>query len=126
MSDKLTVLVADDSPTVNRLISYMLEKEGYRVISVSDGKTALDKALNEPLDAVLLDIMMPRLDGMQVLKKIKDEKPRLPVIILTAKNKDKDIKNALDLGANDYITKPFETAAVAEKLKQVLEEKNDH
>ena len=126
MSDKLTVLVADDSPTVNRLISYMLEKEGYRVISVSDGKTALDKALNEPLDAVLLDIMMPRLDGMQVLKKIKDEKPRLPVIILTAENKDKDIKNALDLGANDYITKPFETAAVAEKLKQVLEEKNDH
>ncbi len=122
MIDKKTVLVADDSHTVNRLISHKLEKEGYRVISVNDGKAALEKAIAEPIDVALIDIMMPILDGLQVLKKLKNEKPNLPVIILSAKKHDTDIKTALSLGACDYITKPFEPEKIVEKLKQVIGE----
>jgi len=102
------------------MISFKLEKEGYKVISTTDGKAALETALAEEIDAAILDIMMPYLDGIQVLKKIRVEKPGLPVMILSAKSRQSDIHLALEMGANDYLTKPFEPETLIERLKKIM------
>ncbi len=120
MTEKQIVLVAEDDPGLNRLISFKLQKEGYQVISAFDGKEALNAALNENVSAITLDIMMPFLDGIQVLKKIRSVKPDLPVIILTVKSRENDLHQALELGANAYMTKPFQPEQLIEKLKQVM------
>jgi len=120
MTEKQIILVAEDDPGLNRLISFKLQKEGYQVISAFDGKEALNAALNENISAVILDIMMPFLDGIQVLKRIRPVKPDLPVIILSVKSRENDLHQALELGANAYMTKPFQPEQLIEKLKQVL------
>ena len=120
MTEKQIILVAEDDPGLNRLISFKLQKEGYQVISALDGKEALNAALNENVSAITLDIMMPFLDGIQVLKKVRPVKPDLPVIVLTVKSRENDLHQALELGANAYMTKPFQPEQLIEKLKQVL------
>ena len=120
MTEKQVILVAEDDPGLNRLISFKLQKEGYQVISVFDGKEALNAALNEKISAITLDIMMPFLDGIQVLKKVRAVKPDLPVVILSVKSRENDLHQALELGANAYMTKPFQPEQLIEKLKQVL------
>lgn len=120
MTEKQIILVAEDDPGLNRLISFKLQKEGYQVISAFDGKEALNAALNENISAVTLDIMMPFLDGIQVLKRIRPVKPDLPVIILSVKSRENDLHQALELGANAYMTKPFQPEQLIEKLMQVL------
>jgi len=120
MTEKQVILVAEDDPGLNRLISFKLQKEGYQVISVFDGKEALNAALNENISAITLDIMMPFLDGIQVLKKVRPVKPDLPVIVLSVKSRENDLHQALELGANAYMTKPFQPEQLIEKLKQVL------
>ncbi len=120
MTEKQVILVAEDDPGLNRLISFKLQKEGYQVISVFDGKEALNAALNEKISAITLDIMMPFLDGIQVLKKVRAVKPDLPVVILSVKSRENDLHQALELGANAYMTKPFQPEQLIEKLKQIM------
>lgn len=120
MTDPKQILVAEDDPGLNRLISFKLEKEGYKALTAYDGKSALKTALEENVSAVILDIMMPFLDGIQVLKKVRTAKPHLPVIVLSIKSRETDLNQALELGANDYMTKPFQPDQLIGRLKQVL------
>lgn len=101
-----TVLVADDESEIRQLLRLYLEKDGYKVIEAEDGIQAVRTMEKEEIDLVLLDIMMPGLDGYQVLKKIREES-NVPVMILSAKNQDVDKILGLDLGADDYLAKPF-------------------
>jgi len=122
VADPQQILVAEDDPGLNRLISFKLEKEGFKAISAFDGKKALKTALEENISAIVLDIMMPFLDGIQVLKKVRAAKPHLPVIILSVKSREADLHQALELGASDYMTKPFQPEKLVERLKQVMED----
>lgn len=101
-----TILVADDEAQIRELLRLYLEKDGYRVLEAADGHAALSLMEKEEVDMALLDIMMPKLDGYRVLKKIR-ENSNIPVMILSAKNQDADKILGLDLGADDYLAKPF-------------------
>ncbi len=120
IAEKKQILIAEDDPGLNRLISFKLQKEGYRVTSTTDGKAALKTALEEDVDAVVLDVMMPFLDGVQVLKKIRSAKPHLPVIMLSVKSRESDLHRGLELGADDYMAKPFQPNELVERLKKML------
>lgn len=120
MAEPKCILIAEDDTSLNRLISFKLEKEGFKVISTADGKAALKACLEEDIDAAVLDIMMPFLDGIQVLKKIRAVKPQLPVIILSVKSMQRDLHQGLESGANDYMTKPFQPDELVERLNNLL------
>lgn len=101
-----TILIADDEAEIRELLRLYLEKDGYRVLEAADGRIAVSLMEKEEIDMALLDIMMPELDGYRVLKKIR-ETSNIPVMILSAKNQDSDKILGLDLGADDYLAKPF-------------------
>ena len=101
-----TVLIADDESEIRRLLRLYLEKDGYQVIEAEDGLQAAKLITEKEFDLVLLDIMMPGMDGYQVLRKIR-ERSNIPVMILSAKSQDVDKILGLDLGADDYLAKPF-------------------
>lgn len=101
-----TVLIADDEREIRNLLRLYLEKDGYQVLEAGDGIQAAKLIAKEEIDLVLLDIMMPGMDGYQVLRKIR-ENSNIPVMILSAKNQDVDKILGLDLGADDYLAKPF-------------------
>ncbi len=122
MSENKLILIAEDSNVIRSLITFKLEKCGYRTIAAGDGKTALKTALQEPVDAVIMDIMMPFLDGIQVFKQLIKEKPGLPVIFLSSKNRPEEIKTLISMGACDYLTKPFDPDQLVERLKHALGE----
>lgn len=115
----MKILIAEDDPQVARLLRFKLEKEGFSVSWAEDGEKALELVLGEEWDVMLLDIMMPVFDGFQVLKKLREKKPALPVIILSAKGQEKDVLYGLELGANDYISKPFRPAEVVARIKRL-------
>jgi DNA-binding response OmpR family regulator len=119
------ILVVDDEPDVASLLTLMLKSQGYNVISAGDGQEALEKARSENPDLILLDIMLPRLDGYKVARMLKfDENfSHIPIIMLTAKIQERDRQTGLEMGANDYVTKPFDTAALLAKIKDLLEKK---
>jgi two-component system KDP operon response regulator KdpE len=119
LADGKTILVVDDEPHVVQLLTMNLELEGFRVTSASDGYAALDKITREFPDLVLLDIMMPGMDGFETLKKIR-EVSMVPVIFLSAKGEEHDRVLGLDLGADDYITKPFSPVEMVSRIKAVL------
>ena len=100
------VLVADDESEIRSLLRLYLEKDGYQVIEAEDGLQAVKLLENEDVDLALLDIMMPGMDGYQVLRTIRKES-NIPVMMISAKNQDVDKILGLDLGADDYLTKPF-------------------
>lgn len=100
------VLIADDEAEIRQLLRLYLEKDGYQVMEADNGKTAVDICEHETIDLVLLDIMMPELNGYQVIQKIRISN-NIPVIMISAKSLDQDKILGLDLGADDYITKPF-------------------
>lgn len=100
------VLIADDELEIRQLLRLYLEKDGYQVIEVDNGRKAVDICEREKIDLVLLDIMMPELNGYQVIQKIRVSN-NIPVIMISAKSQDQDKILGLDLGADDYITKPF-------------------
>ncbi|MFW5886379.1 MAG: response regulator [Bacteroidota bacterium] len=116
------VLLADDSSVNNLLLQDILEEHGYQVVVAESGKKALQLLPKEQPDLVLLDIMMPVIDGFEVLEKIKaDEKLKhIPVIMVTAKNSPVDKKRSIDLGAADYIIKPIDVDDTIEKIKKAL------
>ena len=106
---KKRILVVDDEPRIRRFVRMNLELEGYDVFEAEDGLTTLARVREDMPDLVLLDVMMPHMDGFETLAHIR-EFSQVPVIILTAKGDEDDLTHGLDLGADDYITKPFQPA----------------
>ena len=119
------ILVVDDEPDVASLLTLMLKSRGYEVIVAGDGQEALDKARHEHPDLIVLDIMLPRLDGYKVARMLKfDEKfSHIPIVMVTAKIQEKDKKTGLEMGADAYVTKPFDTAMLMDKISEVLSKK---
>ncbi|HLL79113.1 MAG TPA: response regulator transcription factor [Ktedonobacteraceae bacterium] len=116
---KTTILTADDDPQLLRLITRNLQLEGYDVLAASDGQQALEQIEQKVPDLVLLDVMMPRLDGFTVCHKVR-EFSSVPIIIVTARGQDQDKIRGLDLGADDYLTKPFSIDELLARVRAVL------
>ena len=113
------VLVVDDDATVAEVVSRYLDREGFSVESVGDGALALARAAEDPPDLVVLDLMLPGLDGLEVCKRLRELAP-IPVIMLTALGEESDRIVGLDLGADDYVTKPFSPRELVARVKSVL------
>jgi two-component system, OmpR family, KDP operon response regulator KdpE len=113
------VLVADDEPRITKLVALTLHDEGFRVVTAGSGEEALRKAEEVRPDIVLLDIVMPDLDGIEVMRQLREWRP-VPVILLTAKGSTSDKAKGLDLGADDYVAKPFHPDELAARVRAVL------
>ncbi|WP_239137373.1 response regulator transcription factor [Sphaerisporangium rufum] len=113
------ILVVDDDPTVAEVVVRYLERDGYAVDSVGDGAEALRRALADPPDLVVLDLMLPGMDGLQVCRRIRERRP-IPVIMLTALGEEIDRVMGLETGADDYVTKPFSPRELALRVQSVL------
>lgn len=122
---KSKILVVDDEPDILSMLKMRLVASGYEVISADDGKVAYEKAKAELPDLIVLDLMLPGMDGYQVCRFLKfDEKYRnIPIIILTAKSQKENIEWGEKVGANFYMTKPFEAKVLLDKIKELLEKK---
>lgn len=114
------ILVVDDEAAISTLLQYNLEENNYDVTVADDGQTAYQLASQQQFDAILLDLMLPGMDGMTVLKTLRQDKISTPVILVTAKGDEFDRVFGLELGADDYITKPFSPREVIARLKAVL------
>lgn len=116
------ILIADDRSEVVELVKVTLEGEGYRTIDASDGREALEKIRKEKPDLILLDIVMPKMDGFEVLSKVKkDPKTKeIPIVMLTAQGQKVDQEKGRRLGARDYITKPFSPSHLLNKIEEIL------
>ena len=117
--DQKTILIVDDEEPIREILVYNLKKEGYNVIEASDGITALNIALEKYPDLILLDIMLPKMDGLSVCKRIKNSY-NVPILMLTAKDSEIDKILGLELGADDYITKPFSVRELIARVKANL------
>ena len=117
--EKEKILVADDEAPILRLLRSNLEKEGYKVITATDGDAALNQAELNELDLILLDITMPRMDGWEVCRRVR-EFSNVPIIMLTARGDEYDKVKGLELGADDYLTKPFGLPELIARIKAVL------
>ena len=117
------MLVADDEPRITKLVSIALTGEGFRVITAAGGEEALARAEEVRPDIVLLDIVMPDLDGIEVMRRLRERRP-VPVILLTAKGSATDKAKGLDLGADDYIAKPFHPDELAARVRAVVRRAN--
>ncbi|MBZ5986725.1 response regulator transcription factor [Leuconostoc gelidum subsp. gelidum] len=114
------ILVVDDEPAISTLLKYNLEQNGYQVTIATDGQSAYELIGEQTFDAILLDLMLPVMDGMTVLKNLRQDKIATPVLLVTAKGDEFDRVFGLELGADDYITKPFSLREVLARLKAVL------
>ena len=119
LNDAKTILIVDDEAPIRDILVYNLEKEGYKTIEASDGVTAVDIALEKKPDLILLDVMLPKLDGLSVCKRIKNSL-NVPILMLTAKDNEVDKIVGLELGADDYITKPFSVRELVARVKANL------
>ena len=119
MDTKETVLVVDDDREIVGAIALALEKEGYRVLRAYDGMEALDHALDPELRLILMDVMMPRLDGLSAVLRIR-ERRNLPIIVLSAKSEESDKVLGLSMGADDYVTKPYNPQELAARVRSQL------
>ena len=117
--DQKTILIVDDEQPIREILVYNLKKEGYNTIEASDGITALNIALEKYPDLILLDIMLPKMDGLSVCKRIKNSY-NVPILMLTAKDSEIDKILGLELGADDYITKPFSVRELIARVKANL------
>jgi DNA-binding response OmpR family regulator len=116
---KTTIVAADDDPQLLRLMTRNLQLEGYEVLGASDGQQALELMESNPPDLVLLDVMMPKMDGFTVCYRVR-EFSSVPIIIVTARGQDQDKVRGLDLGADDYLTKPFSVDELLARVRAVL------
>jgi DNA-binding response OmpR family regulator len=114
-----TILLVEDEDSVQKLLAYPLEREGYRVVQARDGEEALARFAAEHVDLVVLDIMLPRLDGLEVCKRLR-AKSSVPIIMLTARDDELDKVLGLELGADDYITKPFSIREFRSRVRALL------
>jgi two-component system alkaline phosphatase synthesis response regulator PhoP len=116
------ILVVDDEIYIVHILDFSLGMEGYEVVTALDGEQALEKLRSEKPDLIVLDIMMPKLDGYEVCKTVKGspDTAHIPVILLSAKGRNVDQKMGFDVGADDYITKPFSPRKLVERINQLL------
>ncbi|GGS71207.1 response regulator transcription factor [Nonomuraea spiralis] len=120
MSEPARLLVVDDEPALREALQSSLEFEGYRVGTANDGQAALDALTGEPYDAVLLDVMMPRLDGLTACRRLRAQGNHIPVLMLTARDAVGDRVSGLDAGADDYLVKPFELDELLARVRALL------
>lgn len=120
-----TILVVDDSNSILTLIEHMLLEEGYSVITASTGEIALEIFNSQPVDLILLDVIMPGISGLEVLASVRASKPeskrKVPVIIVSVKSSIEDIDSAIAAEASSYLVKPFRSEALIERIAQVLD-----
>ena len=113
------ILLVDDEPLILKGLRFTLEQEGYEILTAADGEEALQIFFEQPVDLILLDVMLPKLDGIQVCQRIR-ESSNVPILMLTAKGEDMDKILGLEYGADDYMTKPFNILEVKARIKTVL------
>ncbi len=116
----MKLLFAEDDRDLSRAVKTLLERAGYTVDTVYDGESALDYAASETYDGIILDWMMPKMDGLQVLRTLRARKNTVPCILLTARDAVEDRIQGLDLGADDYLTKPFNTGELMARVRALL------
>jgi two-component system phosphate regulon response regulator PhoB len=123
MDEKITVLVVEDEAHIRRVLEYNLKLDGFEVYLAEDGAAGLKLATEKQPDVILLDWLMPVMNGLQVLKKLKNDSytENIPVFMLTAKGMLNDVTQALDIGADDYITKPFNPTQLGKTIREKLE-----
>lgn len=119
MENKKTILIVDDEKTIVEMLVYNLQREGYNTLEAGDGEEAVRIALNEKPDLVLLDIMLPKMDGLAVCKRIR-QYMNMPILMISAKDEEIDKILGLELGADDYITKPFSVRELLARVKANL------
>jgi DNA-binding response OmpR family regulator len=119
MPDLSTILLVDDEESIQRLLAYPLERDGFRVVAAHDGEEALERFAAEPIDLVVLDLMLPKLDGLEVCKRLRAQST-VPIIMLTARDDEFDKVLGLELGADDYITKPFSIREFRSRVRALL------
>jgi two-component system, OmpR family, alkaline phosphatase synthesis response regulator PhoP len=117
---KKTILVVDDEQSIVTLLQYNLEQAGFRVLTAMDGEQGRNLALEEDLDLIILDLMLPKLDGIEVCKQLRQQKVMTPILMLTARDDEFDKVLGLELGADDYMTKPFSPREVIARVKAIL------
>ena len=119
---KERILIVDDEEDILELVSYHLARDGYQVTMALSGEEALRKAKHEAFDLIVLDLMLPGMDGLDVAKALKAETQTrsVPIVMLTAKGEDADVVTGLELGAEDYVTKPFSPRVLSARVKAVL------
>lgn len=120
MEEKVSILVVDDEDRIRRLLNMYLTREGYEVDEAVDGAEALEKALANEYNCILLDQMMPEKDGLEVLETLREQKNMTPIIMLTAKGEESDRVSGFESGADDYIVKPFSPREVVLRVKAIL------
>jgi len=123
MSDK-TILVVDDEKDIVYAVTLLLEANDFKVLSASDGQEGLDKARQEGPDLIILDLMLPRIDGYKVCRMLKfdEQYKKIPIIMISARGQKDDEKLGYEVGADAYLTKPFEPKVLLEKIKEFLKE----
>lgn len=114
------ILVVDDEPSIVTLLTFNLEKDGYEVISAEDGAVGYELALSNQFDFIILDVMLPNMDGLEITKSLRREKIDTPILILTAKDDQVDKIIGLEIGADDYLTKPFSPREVLARMKAIF------
>ncbi len=120
-----TILVVDDETKIRELLDQHLSNEGYQVLQAANGQEAVEIVRNQQVDLVILDLMMPIMDGYEALRELRAINHRLPVIMLTAKTEEIDMLLGLELGADDYLTKPFSLRELTARIKSVLRRVSD-
>ena len=123
---KEKILVVDDEEDIRELVKYNLAREGFKIFCASTGEKALKKARSKLLDLIILDLMLPGIDGLEVTKNLKNDPKteNIPIIMLTAKGEEADIVTGLELGADDYITKPFSPRVLIARVRAVIRRKS--
>jgi DNA-binding response OmpR family regulator len=119
MPDSATILLVDDEESVQKLLTYPLERDGYRVVQARDGDEALARFDADEIDLVVLDVMLPKLDGLEVCKRLR-ARSAVPIVMLTARDDELDKVLGLELGADDYITKPFSIREFRSRVRALL------
>lgn len=119
---RASVLVVDDEKDILELVEYNLSKEGYRVLTVATGEDGLRLTRSQPPDVIVLDLMLPGVDGLEVCRQLKSDPAtrHIPIVMLTAKGSEADVVTGLELGAADYVTKPFSPRVLTARVKAVL------
>lgn len=128
MRQQYTILVVDDEPTIREVVRRYLERDGYRVIEAADGPTALDTLRNDPPDLMVLDLMLPGIDGLMITRRLRDLEQQgalmtereVPIIMLTARTGEHERIEGFELGADDYVTKPFSPQELVARVRAVL------
>lgn len=117
---KKKILIVDDEQSILTLLKYNIEQAGFTVLTAMDGEEGIQKTINEKPNLVILDLMLPKLDGMEVCKRLREQKMTTPILMLTAKDDEQDKILGLDSGADDYLTKPFSPREVVARVNAIL------